>query len=237
MAKTESNPAISESRLFVLALGLLVGFVIAFVLLLSRLPVDGIISQQSDDSNRDAEMAEIDFDYYSVLQQQEAARKPEIQRQTVAVEPPVVFTEPPAQILPQREAPPAALVVERPLVQSQAVELAEPVAPVAAQALEITAGAPASQPVPVREIPASRASQDSYYIEAGNYPDNDGALRAQTVLQSLGLDAFIVVRQNNSGGFGHRVRIGPIVEQSRLDATRSTLRNNGMQPKIIRVRG
>ena len=234
MAKTESNPAISESRLFVLALGLLVGFVIAFVLLLSRLPVDGIVSQQSDDGNRDAEMAEIDFDYYSVLQQQEAARKPEIQRQSVAVEPPVVFTEPPAQILPQREASPAPLVVERPLVQSQPVE---PVEPVATQAAEIPAGAPASQPVPVREIPASRAGQDSYYIEAGNYPDNDGALRAQTVLQSLGLDAFIVVRQNNSGDFGHRVRIGPIVEQSRLDATRSTLRNNGMQPKIIRVRG
>ena len=230
MAKTRSKkPAVSESRLFVLALGLLVGFVIAFVLLLSRLPVDGIISQQSDDSNREAEMAEISFDYYSVLQQQQAARKPDIVRQEVAVEPPVVFTEPPAQILPQREVSPVPQVTERPRIQTQPVERAAP---------EVAAGAPlTTQPVPIREVPASRAGQDSYYIEAGNYRDNEDALQAQSILQGLGLDAFIVVRQNNSGEFGHRVRIGPIVEQSRLDATRSTLRNNGVTPKIIRVKG
>ena len=226
MAKTQSEkPAVSESRLFVLALGLLVGFVIAFVLLLSRLPIDGIISQQRDDSSREPEMAEISFDYYSVLQQQEAARKPEIERQAVTVEPTVVFTEPPVQILPQREASPAPLVAaERPRIQSQPVERAEPVAPV-------------REPVPIREIPASRANQDSYYLEAGNYRDNEGAVQAQIILQRLGLNAFIVVRQNNSGEFGHRVRIGPISEQSRLDAARSTLRNNGIKPRIIRVKG
>ena len=224
MAKTRSKPAASESRLFVLALGLLVGFVMAFVLLLSRLPIDGIISQQRDNSSREPEMAEISFDYYSVLQQQEAARKPEIERQAVTVEPPVVFTEPPAQIMPQREVSPAPLVAERPRIQSQPVERVEPVAPV-------------REPVPIREIPASRAGQDSYYLEAGNYRDNEGAVQAQIILQRLGLDAFIVVRQNNSGEFGHRVRIGPISEQSRLDAARSTLRNNGIKPRIIRVKG
>ena len=231
MAKTQSEkPAASESRLFVLALGLLVGFVIAFVLLLSRLPIDGIISQQSDNSSRESEMAEISFDYYSVLQQQEAARKPEIEREAVTVEPPVVFIEPPAQIVPQREISPAPVVAERPRIQSQPVERAEPVAPAREPVL-------IREPVPIREIPASRAGQDSYYLEAGNYRDNEGAVQAQIILQSLGLDAFIVVRQNNSGEFGHRVRIGPISEQGRLDAARSTLRNNGIKPRIIRVKG
>lgn len=230
MSKTRSTPAASESRLFVLALGLLVGFVIAFVLLLSRLPVDGIISQHSDERHRDAEVADMDFDYYSVLQEQKAARKPE--RQLVAVEPPVVFIEPPTQILPQGDGVVTRPTIKRLPTQSQSAPSVATPAPTRS-----VARPQADQPVPIQEIPASRSGQDSYYMEAGNYRENDEAQRAQDFLRSLGLESFIVVRQDNNGGFGHRVRIGPFFEQSRLNDTRTRLRDSGVKARLIRVKG
>jgi len=89
----------------------------------------------------------------------------------------------------------------------------------------------------VKEILASEGSRDSYYVEAGNYSRNNEALRAQSTLRSIGLDAFIVVRPDGQGAFGHRVRIGPFLDQARLDATRELLRASGISAKLIRVKG
>lgn len=83
----ESKPATSQSRLFVLALGMLIGFVIGFVFLLSRLPVDSAISSFNAADVEPVSIGEMDFDYYSVLPEQKAARKPpaelSIQKATV----------------------------------------------------------------------------------------------------------------------------------------------------------
>jgi len=224
MASSKSKSAASENRLFVLALGLLVGFVIAFVLLLSRLPVDGIIGQNVGALARDSEVANMNFDYYSVLPEQEAARKPA--PPVVAVEPPLIFMEPPKRIEPQ-------IVVAAPPVEQPPVQ---PPPPVSRRVLP--AAQPVARPAPVvREVMASQSGQDSYYVEAGNYRENADALRAQTSLRSIGLEAFIVVRQDNGGSFGHRVRIGPFFEQSRLDAARERLRASGIKPRLIRVKG
>ncbi|MFK7994906.1 MAG: SPOR domain-containing protein [Granulosicoccus sp.] len=225
MARSKSKAAVSESRLFVLALGLLVGFVMAFVLLLSRLPVDGIISQNAGGSAHESQIANMNFDYYSVLPEQKAARKPT--PQVVAVEPPLVFMEPPTRVEPRMPA-----VVAKPQVVPvpRSLQGSAPSVQVQPQPVDRPA-------VPVREVLASESGQDSYYVEAGNYRENVEALRVQSSLRGLGLDAFIVVRQDNGGGFGHRVRIGPFFEQSRLDATRARLRDSGIRPRLIRVKG
>lgn len=228
MARRKSKPAVSDNRLFVLALGLLVGFVMAFVLLLSRLPMDGIISQYTDGSSGESEMANMNFDYYSVLPEQQAARKPV--PQVIAVEPPVVFMEPPTRIEPQRRS------IEMPQIAQQQVQA---VAPAAAKVVPtVQPSVRVQQPqAQVREILASESGQDSYYVEAGNYRENTDALQVQSALRNLGLDSFIVVRQDGAGGFGHRVRIGPFFEQTRLDATRIRLRDSGITPRLIRVKG
>lgn len=84
----ESKPATSQSRLLVLALGMLIGFVIGFVVLLSRLPVDSAISRFNTADAEPVSIGEMDFDYYSVLPEQKAARKPaaelSVQRAAVA---------------------------------------------------------------------------------------------------------------------------------------------------------
>ncbi|MFK7859988.1 MAG: SPOR domain-containing protein [Granulosicoccus sp.] len=230
MARSKPKSTVSESRLFVLALGLLVGFAMAFVLLLSRLPVDGIISQHANGSLRESEMTSMDFDYYSVLPEQHAARKPA--PPATAVEPPVIFMEPPSRIEPPAiRAEPALPVVPMP----QIVKL--PPGTQRVQPAPSVQQADARPQAPVGEMLASVSGQDSYYVEAGNYRQNADALQIQSLLRSRGLDAFIVVREENGGGFGHRVRIGPFFEQSRLDATRERLRASGIRPKLIRVKG
>ena len=214
MARRKTKTAVSDNRLFVLALGLLVGFVMAFVLLLSRLPVDGIISQYTEGTSGESEVANMNFDYYSVLPEQKAARKPT--PPVITAEPPIVFMEPPTRIEPQRRSIAVPQIVEPAAVQPR----------------------PQTRPqAPVREILASESGQDSYYVEAGNYRENADALQVQSSLRNLGLDSFIVVRQDGSGGFGHRVRIGPFFEQTRLDATRNRLRDSGITPRLIRVKG
>lgn len=227
MAKTNPKPAATQNRLFVLALGLLVGFVLAFVFVLSRVPVDGIIGHNGNATEHGADVANMDFDYYSVLQDQEAARRPA--PRVVAVEPPVIFMEPPTSIQqnPQRVTPQAV-----PQVRQRSPQVVQNSASTPSPAQS----RPATQPQ-VKEILASEKGQDAYYVEAGNYRINEEALQVQSSLRSLGLDAFIVVRQDNSGVFGHRVRIGPFFEQSNLDDTRNRLRSGGIKPKLIRVKG
>jgi len=242
MASSKSQPVVSESRLFILALGLLVGFAMAFVLLLSRLPVDGIISQSANGAGRESEVASMDFDYYSVLPEQRAARK--AQPPATAVEPPIIVMEPPSpsRIEPPeiREQPPVTAVTPMPQIvrmpaESQTVKPAPPV-PQRVEPEPIVQ--PEARPqARVREMLASESGQDSYYIEAGNYAEQEDAAQIQSLLRSRGLDAFIVVREDNGGGFGHRVRIGPFFDQSRLDATRERLRAAGIRPKLIRVKG
>lgn len=258
MAKQKPRPSASESRLFVLALGLLVGFVIAFVLVLSRMPVDGIISEYNSGTVKEAEVAAMNFDYPAVLEEQRAARR----SAAVAVQPPVIFMEPPRDVLPnsqRSQTVPNVVDQVRPQVQEQRQAVVEP-APAPAPAVaplpkieqpvelprierapEQSIARPEVQPrvapkPQVREMLASESAEDTYFIETGNFPNNERALREQSSLRSIGLDAFIVVRQDNSGLFGHRVRIGPFLEQSRLDATRNALRSSGIKPKLIRVK-
>jgi len=249
MARRKSKTAVSQSRLFVLALGLLVGFVTAFVLILSRLPMDVSLSHLAGEGSQESQLADMSFEYYSVLPEQQAAHKP--LAQSVAVEPPVVFMEPPTRvepstrIEPRRPAVAMPQIVKRSIVQPEiasASENASAPAPAPAPALapapvpEVRTQAGAPAPEPIKEILASESGQDTYYVEAGNYREELEAQSVRSSLRSLGLDAFVVVRQNNAGGVGHRVRIGPFFEQSRLDDTRNKLRASGIKSRLIRVK-
>ena len=239
MARSKSEPVASENRLFVLALGLLVGFAMAFVLFLSRLPVDELIHRAGGASGEELVSA-MSFDYPAVLQAQQAARKSEpVRATTTSPEPPVVFMEPPST-LGNADAGLALQQIQQPQSAQQSTLSADQSHEQQARSqTDVTPSIVTSDTLRQRvlEVPASTAGQESYYVEAGNYQANADALQVQSLLRSVGLDAFIVVRQDSRGGYGHRVRIGPFVSQSRLDATRATLRASGLTPKVIRVRG
>ena len=148
----------SGSQLFVLALGLLVGFVIAFVLLLSRLPIDDALS---DFNPLQIRTADTGFQFYSVLQEQTVDDKVRAIREMV----------PMAAVIQ-----PATRVVSG---ESQSLTPRN----LAAESYA--------------EIPPTSLGKESYFLQAGNYRNASDAEQARAALLLIGLDAFVVVRQDN----------------------------------------
>lgn len=192
----------SAGRMFVLVLGVLIGFVIGFVFLLSRLPVDSSISGIDANDAGSIALGDIDFEYYSVLPGKTVARNQPVRPQ------------------------PAQLSIQ----QATAEPIREP---------QLAAAAPPSAAVlQSRPLPAtSKPGKDSYFLQAGIYPRSDEAERARVQLLRLGLEAFIVIRQDNNGNLSHRLRVGPFVDQSGLNSARSVLKNGGVPFQIVRVTG
>ncbi len=188
------------NRLFILALGLLVGFVIGFVVLLSRLPV-GMSQSDISASQVSPNSAGNRFQFYSLLPEQTLADKEIAVREVV----PAV-----------RAIPPATRVV-----------------PGSVQSLSARSLAAESY----AQIPPGNLGQESYYLQAGNYRDAADAEKSRAALLLLGLEAFIVAREESNGTIGHRVRIGPFYDQARITTTKERLKRNGINYKLIRVTG
>lgn len=204
MASTPKTQAAPGNRLFVLALGLLVGFVIGFVMLLSRLPVDESLGSGLNPSALYASAStDESFEFYSLLPGQKVERKP-----------------------------PAAVVIED-VTELSVIPPATRVVPGSAQQLSSRNLASENY----AEIPASSLGQESYYLQAGNFRRPDEAERARAAVMILGLDPFIVVRQDSNGVAGHRVRVGPFFDEVKVTAAKKRLREGGIDYKVIRVTG
>lgn len=198
MATAESN----NTRLFVLALGLLVGFVIGFVMLLSRIPVDTSLADYHATEVAPTQQGASDFEFYTVLEDKEVAK--------------------------------ASTAVVRDVTNTQPViKPATRVVPANAQNLNRSRLATESY----AEIPASSLGQESYYLQAGSFIEEPAAERARAAVLLLGLEAFIVTRQDSNGQLGHRVRIGPFFDPERLTNAKKRLRRANMPYDIIRVTG
>jgi len=196
----------SESSVFVLALGLLMGFVIGFVMLLSRMPVDSGVNALAPLTAERLSRSNTEFDYYSHL--------------------------------PEQSVSSARATIEQPAIK---VAAATPVYSGSGGSIDNVAipkrvePALAVEPANGAAIPTA-AVQSSYFLQAGNYRLPDQAERARAAVMMLGLDAFIVLRQDSQGSFGHRVRIGPFIDQDHLMDARDRLRQNGIPYQLIRVK-
>ena len=196
----------SNTRLFVLALGLLVGFVIGFVMLLSRIPVDTSLADYHATEVAPVQQGASDFEFYTVLEDKEVAKV----------------------------ATASTAAVVRDVTNSQPViKPATRVVPANAQNLNRNRLATESY----AEIPASSLGQESYYLQAGNFIEQLAAERARAAVLLLGLEAFIVTRQDSNGQLGHRVRIGPFFDPDRLTNAKKRLRRANLPYDIIRVTG
>lgn len=196
MASATSETA--NTRLFVLALGLIVGFVIGFIALLSNLPVDHALS--------DFQASEVDapadntgsYDFYTELPREQVAQTvPDVTNVPTTMRPATRVVPGNAQTLSSRN--------------------------LAAEGYA--------------EIPASSLGQESYYLQAGNFIKPNEAERARAAVLLLGLEAFVVTREDSAGATGHRVRIGPFFDQNRLTDAKKRLRDGKIPYEIIRVTG
>lgn len=83
---------------------------------------------------------------------------------------------------------------------------------------------------------AKGAAKESFYLQAGafqNAPDADN-LKARLAL--LGMQASIQTTTLPERGVWHRVRIGPYSSVEELNRTRDTLKKNGIDTTLIKVR-
>lgn len=191
----------SGSRFFVLALGLLAGFVIGFVVLLSRLPMDSTLNDFALNDSRPELLPGDDYQFYSVLEDQTIASN-----ETVL----------PSEVSRLPSIPPATRVVPGNVQSISPRNLAAE---------------------SYAEIPASSLGQESYYLQAGNFPRSTEAEQTRAALLLLGLEAFIVVRKDSDGSTGHRVRIGPFFDQAKVANAKKRLQRGGINYKLIRVTG
>ncbi len=80
------------------------------------------------------------------------------------------------------------------------------------------------------------ASKESFYLQAGafqNAPDADN-LKARLAL--IGMQASIQTTTLPDRGVWHRVRLGPYGRVEELNQTRDTLKKNGIDTTLIKVR-
>lgn len=83
---------------------------------------------------------------------------------------------------------------------------------------------------------AKGATKESFYLQAGafqNAPDADN-LKARLAL--IGMQATIQTTTLPDRGIWHRVRIGPYANVEELNRTRDTLKKNGIDTTLIKVR-
>jgi cell division protein FtsN len=82
----------------------------------------------------------------------------------------------------------------------------------------------------------STTAKETFFLQAGafqNAPDADN-LKARLAL--LGLEAAIQTTTVPDKGVWHRVRVGPYTSVEELNRTRDTLKQNGIETALIKVR-
>lgn len=195
---TNKETGVLGTNSIILCLGLLIGFVVGFVLLLSNLPVDSGLTEYDAYESEPVAKKESRFDFYQLLP--DRALTPEPER---IPEPKVTIAQ--APIEPATRVVPANAQIVKPVYQEVQANFSTP--------------------------------QQSWFLQAGKYLRHEDAqtMRAQVLL--LGLEAFIVTREEAEGITAHRVRVGPYYDQHLLTEAKKRLRRGGINYEIVRVTG
>lgn len=201
--KTESAVSTtSNPKFIVLCLGLLIGFVAGFVLLLAQIPVNPGLVDYNSAGAKTTENPTPSYEFYKLL--------------------------PGAVQQADAGADVGAIITATPAPQRPVFQPATRVVPANAQIVQ----APA-----VTEVPATFNAQQSWFLQAGKFQQHEQAqtMRAQVLM--LGLEAFIITREDADGSTAHRVRVGPYYDQNLLTEAKKRLRRGRISYEIVRVTG
>jgi len=88
------------------------------------------------------------------------------------------------------------------------------------------------------DIPASSIGQESYYLQVGGIKNLQNAKEKMKLLQLIGLDSFIVTRQEieNTKRY-HLLRIGPFFDLDSMLGTKKRLKDSSIEYVIVKVTG
>ena len=83
---------------------------------------------------------------------------------------------------------------------------------------------------------STTSSKEAFFLQAGSFPNAPDADNLKARLALLGVEASIETSALPDKGVWHRVRIGPYTSVEELNRTRDTLKQNGVQTTLIKVR-
>lgn len=82
----------------------------------------------------------------------------------------------------------------------------------------------------------SSAVKETFFLQAGAFPNAPDADNLKARLALLGIEATIQTTTVPEKGVWHRVRVGPYTSVEELNRTRDTLKQNGIVTALIKVR-
>lgn len=224
----------------VLTIGIMVGFVLGFILFLSRLPDEHYTLVETESGYEEYEAAEADqYVFYDSLSESRSAV------------PNAAANEMPAFTRSKSAGKYGAAVNERPSAVEISDELLvdDDVAPVEVPAAASVAGAAAGkaavsnaassgntliirQPTTIKKVRDKPST--SYYLQAGAFANDGDAQKLQARLNQSGMDAFIK-KVAIEGKQWHRVRIGPFYDSRSLNTAQNKLGRSGIGYLVIKV--
>lgn len=77
---------------------------------------------------------------------------------------------------------------------------------------------------------------ESYYLQAGAFPDSADADNLKARLALLGYEASIQTAEIPGKGIWHRVRVGPFSGMDELNKTRTALEQNQIKTHLVRIK-
>ncbi len=83
---------------------------------------------------------------------------------------------------------------------------------------------------------STAAEREAFFLQAGAFQSAPDADNLKARLALLGIEAAIQTTSLPDRGVWHRVRIGPYTSIEELSRTRDTLRQNGVETTLIKVR-
>ncbi|MBI4194498.1 MAG: SPOR domain-containing protein [Betaproteobacteria bacterium] len=83
---------------------------------------------------------------------------------------------------------------------------------------------------------SATAAKESFFLQAGAFQSAPDADNLKARLALLGIEASIQATALPDKGVWHRVRVGPYTSVEELNRTRDTLKRNGVETTLIKVR-
>ena len=88
----------------------------------------------------------------------------------------------------------------------------------------------------LRDAKGGAAARESFYLQAGAFQSAPDADNLKARLALLGVQASIQTTTLPDRGVWHRVRLGPYTSVEELSRARETLKGNGIETSLIKVR-
>jgi len=223
-----------------LTIGIMVGFILGFILFLSRLPDEHYTLVETERGIEHYESSEEEYAFYDSLSDgrvtvpnAKADQMPSFNRDHTAGKYGADVNQRPAAVEISDDLNVGVEVVPVEVAAASPARTTNKRAKAAVASGAAAVGKLVQQPTTVRRN-YNEPSKTSYYLQAGAFTRADDALRMRNQLSQSGMDAF-VKQVAIQGKAWHRVRLGPFYDSASLNKAQQKLGRNGISYLVIRV--